>query len=130
MLKSEFVGRTNYCPSDEEYSYIETSYLESPLNMDDFCKQWASDYCSGKWSNELRLRMAIGEWQAKYHELEERTAMLEDQVEFYEPYYERALRAENAIKMLGSAIGYAQFCVDVYQRIEQQYKDEDKEDAE
>ena len=130
MLKSEFVGRTHYCPSDEEYSYIETSYLESPLNMDDFCEQWASDHRSGKWSTELRLRMAIGKWAAKYHELEERTATLEEQVEFYEPYYERALRAEDAIKMLCSAIGYAQFCVDEYQRIEQQYKDEDKEDAE
>lgn len=44
-----------------------------------------------------------------------------------ESYYERALRAEDAIKMLCSAIGYAQFCVDEYQRIEQQYNDDDKE---
>lgn len=127
MLKSDFVGRTHYCPSDEEYGYIETSYLESPLNMDDFCKQWASDYCSGKWSVELRLRRAIGEWAAKYHALEERAATLEEQLEFYESYYERAHRAEDAIKMMSNAIGYAQFCVDEYQRIEEQYNDEEED---
>lgn len=36
MLRSEFAARTLYCPDDEEYRFIETSYIESPLNMDDF----------------------------------------------------------------------------------------------
>ena len=130
MLKSEFAARTHYCPDDEEYRFIETSYIESPLNMDDFCEQWKCDHDSGRWAAELVLRKSVGKWAAKCRELEEQLSKLEEQLEFYEPYYERAHRAEEAIIMISSAISDAQFCVDEYQRIEQQYKDEDKEDAE
>lgn len=126
MLKSEFVGRTHYCPDCNEYHYIEESYYESPLDKDEFCKQWRNDYRSGKWAAELKWRIAIDKQAARY---QEQIAELKEQLEFYEPYYERARRAEDAIKMMSSAIGYAQFCVNEYQRIEQQNKDEDKEDA-
>lgn len=127
MLRSEFVDRTHYCPDLKEYHYIEESYYESILDKDEFCQQWQKDYRSGKWALELKLRIAIDKQAKRY---QEQLDMLKAQVEFYEPYYERALKAEDAIKKLCSAIGDAQFCVDEYQRIEQQYKDEDKEDAE
>lgn len=124
MLKSEFVGRTHYNPDYKEYHYIEESYYESTLDRDEFCRQWQKDYRSGKWALELKLRIAIDKQATRY---QEQLDMLKEQVKFYEPYYERALRAEDAIKMMSSAIGYAQFCVDEYQRIEQQYKDKDEE---
>ena len=127
MLRSEFVDRTHYNPDYKEYHYIEESYYESPLDKDEFCRQWQKDYRSGKWALELKLRIAIDKQATRY---QEQLDMLREQVEFYEPYYERARRAEDAIKKLCSAIGNAQFCVDEYQRIEQQYKDEDKEDTE
>lgn len=125
MLKSEFVGRAHYNPDCTEYHYIEESYYESPLDKDEFCKQWQNDYRSGKWALELKWRIAIDKQATRY---QEQLAELKEQLEFYEPYYERALRAEDAIKMFCDAIGYTQFCVDEYKRIEQQYKDaEDKE---
>ena len=129
MLKSEFTARTHYCPDDEEYRFIETSYIESPLNMDDFCEQWKCDHDSGRWAAELSLRKAVVKWSAKCRELEEKLSTLEEQLEFYKPYYERAHRAEEAIKMMSSAIVHSQFWVDEYKRIYQQYKYEDKEDA-
>lgn len=124
MLRSEFVDRTHYNPAYEEYHYIEESYYESPLDKDEFCAQWQEDYQSGKWALELKLRIAIDKQAERY---QEQLDMLKEQVEFYEPYYERARRAEDAIKMFCNAIGYAQFCVDEYQRIEQQYKDGDED---
>ena len=127
MLKSEFVDRTHYNPDCKEYHYIEESYYESPLDKDEFCRQWQKDYRSGKWALELKLRIAIDKQATRY---QEQLDMLKEQLEFYEPYYERALSAEDVIKKLCSTMGYAQFCVDEYKRIEQQYKDEDKEDAE
>lgn len=127
MLKSEFVGRTHYCPDYKEYHYIEESYYESPLDMDEFCRQWQKDYRSGKWALELKLRIAIDKQATRY---QEQIDMLKKQIEFYEPYYERAVMAEDTINEIRSGIGYAQFCIDKYQRIEKQYKDEDKEDAE
>ena len=127
MLKSEFAARTLYYPDDEEYRFIETSYIESPLNMDDFCEQWKCDHDSGRWAAELALRKAVCKWAAKYRELEEKLSMLKEQLEFYEPYYERAHRAEDAIKMMSNAIVHSQFWVDEYKRIEQQYKDDNKE---
>ena len=126
MLRSEFVGKTHYNPDFKEYHYIEESYYESPLDMDEFCRQWQKDYRSGKWALELKLRIAIDKQATRY---QEQLDMLKEQVEFYEPYYERALRAEDAIKMMSSAIVHSQFWVDEYKRIYQQYKYEDKEDA-
>ena len=126
MLKSEFTARTHYCPDDEEYRFIETSYIESPLNMDDFCEQWKCDHDSGRWAAELALRKAVCKWGAKCRDLEEKLSTLEEQLKFYEPYCERAHRAEDAIQMFRSAIEHAQFCVDEFQRIEQQCKDEDR----
>ena len=127
MLKSEFTARTNYCPDDEEYRFIDTSYIESPLNMDDFCEQWKCDHDSGRWAAELALRKAVGKWAAKCRDLEEQLSTLDEQLKFYEPYYERAHRAENAIKMMSNAIGHSKFWIDQYKRIEQKYNDEDKE---
>ena len=40
MMKHEFIERTKYTPSDEEYHYIEESYYEADTPYkDEFCKQ-------------------------------------------------------------------------------------------
>ena len=40
MMIHEFVERTGYKPSYEEYREIEREYSESPLQKDEFCKKW------------------------------------------------------------------------------------------
>ena len=47
MMKSEFIERTGYEPSNEEYHYIEESYYDFDGSKDDFCKQWMKDRKAG-----------------------------------------------------------------------------------
>ena len=105
MLRSEFVGRTHYNPDCKEYHYIEESYYESPLDNDEFCRQWQKDYRSGKWALELKWRIAIDKQATRY---QEQLAELKEQLEFYEPYYERALRAESALTEISRITNYVE----------------------
>ena len=40
MLVSEFIDRTGYQPSADEYIDIESEYNLSPFDKDNFCKMW------------------------------------------------------------------------------------------
>lgn len=40
MLVSEFVKRTGYQPTPEEYEEIEREYMHSSKEKDDFCRLW------------------------------------------------------------------------------------------
>ena len=40
MLISEFVKRTGYQPTAEEYAEIENEYMHSSSEKDDFCRLW------------------------------------------------------------------------------------------
>lgn len=80
MLKSEFIERTGYTPTAEEYHYIEESYYEFDGNKDEFCKQWMKDKRSGKWAMELRFRMQLDAQKAEY---EAKIAEQQETIEFY-----------------------------------------------
>lgn len=57
MLKAEFIARTGYTPTDEEYYFIEQAYYDTDtLLKDDFCAQWLKDKSSGTWDREMRVR--------------------------------------------------------------------------
>lgn len=57
MLKAEFIARTGYTPSDEEYYYIEQAYYDTDTQFkDDFCAQWVKDKATGTWTREMRVR--------------------------------------------------------------------------
>lgn len=40
MLLSEFIERTNFYPSAEEFERINNDYMESDLDKDAFCARW------------------------------------------------------------------------------------------
>ena len=40
MLVSEFIERTGYLPTAEEYETIERAYMRFVGNKDEFCKEW------------------------------------------------------------------------------------------
>lgn len=84
MMMSEFIERTGYEPSNEEYHYIEESYYEFPGNKDEFCKQWKKDQKDGHWQRELSLMKAMDEMKAQY---EAKLKEKEETLEFYRPYF-------------------------------------------
>lgn len=57
MLKAEFIARTGYTPTDEEYYYIEQAYYDTDTSLkDDFCAQWLKDKATGTWDREMHVR--------------------------------------------------------------------------
>lgn len=65
MLMSEFIERTGYEPSNEEYSLIEESYYNFDGNKDNFCKQWMKDKVDGHWDKEMALLKKIADLEAE-----------------------------------------------------------------
>ena len=94
MMRSEFIERTKYEPSGEEYHYIEESYYEFVGNKDEFCKAWLKDKESGKWDLEYRLR---NELETQKKEYEKKLAEKEETIEFYREYFDRARSAERKL---------------------------------
>ena len=98
MMLSEFEERTTYAPSAEEYRFIEDSYYEFDGNKDEFCKWFKKAQKSGEWEKELRLRKQIADMmEAHKEELNEK----EENLEFYRPYFDRAIVAENILIAIG-----------------------------
>lgn len=40
MMKSEFIERTGFEPTQEEYSVIEQEYMGTDIDKDKFCRDW------------------------------------------------------------------------------------------
>ena len=40
MLKLEFIQRTNFFPTEEEFQEIHDLYMSTELDKDSFCRQW------------------------------------------------------------------------------------------
>lgn len=91
MMMSEFIDRTGYTPTSEEYAMIEESYYDFPGNKDEFCKQWLKDKRDGHWDREVALRTALAQQKAQY---EAKIAEQEDNLKFYRPYFEKAYKLE------------------------------------
>lgn len=87
MMMSEFIERTGYQPSNEEYAHIEESYYTFPGNKDEFCAQWKKDYRDGHWERELTLRRRMAVMQAEYLE---KIEVQEESLKFYQQELEQA----------------------------------------
>lgn len=86
MMYNEFVERTHYNPTIEEYEVIEESYYDFDGNKDDFCKQWVKDKKSGRWDREYKLRKQIVDLKAEY---EEKLQEKEEYLEWYREQYSK-----------------------------------------
>ena len=40
MMKSEFIERTGFEPTEAEYREIEAEYMRCDIDKDEFCKTW------------------------------------------------------------------------------------------
>lgn len=105
MMIQEFIERTKYKPTYEEYHYIEESYYEFDGFKDEFCKQWLKDKKSGKWEMELKFRKLLDKQKAEY---EAKIAEQEENLEFYRKYHteysDRAKKAEEKLEKINKRI--------------------------
>lgn len=70
MMMSEFIERTGFEPTAEEYRDIESEYMGCNVHKDIFCKQWK---CNGGIQRLSRMRVR------RIEELEQRLATVQAQ---------------------------------------------------
>lgn len=107
MMMSEFVERTGYQPSNEEYAHIEESYYTFPGNKDEFCAQWKKDYKDGHWERELTLRRRMAAMQA------ECTARIEGQketIKFYQAQADESIKVRKALEQAQDKLARLERC--------------------
>ena len=95
----EFIDRTNYTPSADEYYHIEKAYYDFPGNKDEFCKWWKKAKRGGYWDRELELRRHVITTAKK---LGDKLKECSDNVDFYRPYFDRARNAELLLQLVSS----------------------------
>lgn len=62
MMKSEFIEKTGFEPTEAEYRGIEAEYMGCDIGKDEFCKTWKKQ---GGVQRLMRLRarrMSISKW--------------------------------------------------------------------
>jgi hypothetical protein len=74
MMMSEFIERTKFEPTYEEYREIEEQYYQFDGNKDQFCKQWVRKGGIQRLSRE-RVR--------KIEALEKQIAKIQEEVDWY-----------------------------------------------
>lgn len=57
MMRSEFIERTGFDPTADEYAEIESQYMESDLDKDKFCAKWKRDGNIARYANQRRHLM-------------------------------------------------------------------------
>lgn len=57
MMRSEFIERTGFDPTDEEYREIEDQYMESDMYRDEWCAKWKRDGGIIRYANARRRRI-------------------------------------------------------------------------
>lgn len=95
MMMSEFIERTGYQPSHEEYSHIEESYYHFDGDKDAFCKQWKKDFKDGHWARELSFRKNAEQMQAEYlAKIEEQ----EENLKFYRAQFDESIKVRKELE--------------------------------
>jgi len=96
MMMSEFIERTGYQPSGEEYHYIEESYYEFDGDKNAFCKQWLKDQKDGHWAKELRLRKQMDEMKAQMQAVIDEK---EENLVFYRKEFQKGYEAQRKLML-------------------------------
>ncbi len=103
MMKSEFIERTGFEPTEDEYREIEQEYMGCDIDKDQFCKEWKKN---GGIQRLMRLRARRieeleAEVQKRAREYDELDAARCTQVLALEKTKnEKISKLENDIKML------------------------------
>lgn len=101
MMKSEFIERTGFEPTENEYKQIEQEYMGTYIDKDQFCKQWIKQGGVQRISRQRVRRIEELEnelWQ-KTKEYDELDAARCSQIkEIHERYEQKLLGMEKTIK--------------------------------
>ena len=94
----EFIERTKYTPSNEEYHYIEESYYDSEcIDKNEFCKQWLKDRKNGTWDIEYKYRVLLDQQKAMYEEILKEK---EEFLDFYRTEFKKGYDAQTKLKKI------------------------------
>lgn len=111
MMMSEFIERTGYQPSSEEYAQIEESYYTFPGDKDEFCTQWKKDCRDGHWKRELTLRRRMAAMQAEYlAKIEEQ----EENLKFYRAQFDESIKVREKLEQAQDKLARLERC---FQRV-------------
>lgn len=78
MMKSEFIERTGFEPTENEYAEIEAEYMGCDIDKDQFCKEWKKN---GGIQRMMRMRAR------RIEELEAQIAMKDKQYDEMDTNY-------------------------------------------
>lgn len=97
MMMNEFVERTGYMPTEEEYRFIEDSYYEAEdcVDKNQFCARWKKDKASGAWDRELTLRRTMALERENFRKKMEDK---EENLEWYRQEYAKQLATIRELK--------------------------------
>lgn len=101
MMLCEFIERTHYEPSYEEYAIIEEAYYDFEGDKNEFCKWFLDAQKRGYWEREYRVRLALKESDCEVRRLKE--SVLKAEADASE-YWGRALKAERVLRKVRDAI--------------------------
>ena len=100
MTQQEFTARTGYTPDDQEFAKIHSTYMQTILDKDEFCKDWKK-HNSSAIIESLHVVAVNRELRLDQHE-RERSAMVDFLLERAQAFGDSALK-NKAIEMVGHA---------------------------
>ena len=101
MMLCEFIERTHYEPSFEEYAIIEEAYYDFEGDKNEFCKWFLDAKKRGYWAREYRVRLALKESENEAKRLKESVQRIEA---WSSDYCRRAVKAEQALRKVRDAL--------------------------
>ena len=80
MMRSEFIERTGFDPTADEYAEIEQQYMDSDMDKDKWCAKWKRDGGIVKYTNQRKH--AISDLSYKLDESNRKLEKLEQAREY------------------------------------------------
>ena len=80
MMYNEFVERTGYEPSMQEYAIIEEAYYCYTGNKDEFCEAWKQYHDTALWQSFMKTAKTLSEQEYENRQLEKQIAGMEHRI--------------------------------------------------
>lgn len=102
MMRSEFIERTGFDPTADEYAEIELQYMDSDLDKDKFCAKWKRDGGVIRYANQRRYVMEelVQKLNKSDHELELMTSSRDYQKKLADEYRSEVFHLKQVIQEL------------------------------
>lgn len=126
MMRSEFIERTGFEPTTEEYEQIEQEYMGTDIDKAQFCKQWVKQGGIQRISRQRvrRIEELETEVQQRIKEYDELDSARCTQIKAIQDRYEQKMSGmEKTIKVMQQS----NFDLsDRYQKMEEKYEETER----